>query len=271
MITAAIWIVGIAVGGYCLALSAGFLFQRAMMYPAPERTRTSPANFLPQAQEVTLKTTDGERIIAWYVPPVDDCPLVIFFHGNGEVLAWRGERFRALTRDGIGLLAVSFRGYGGSAGNPTEAGLLNDGEAAYAFSAARYPAERLAMWGYSLGTGVAVAVAAAHPVSKLILEAPYTSTVDVASAAFPFFPVRWLMRDTFASDQRIPDVTADLLILHGSRDTVIPAQLGRKLYNLAPGPKRFVEFPDATHIDLDEYGAVNVVREFLDSNPRQPM
>lgn len=241
-----------------------YVFQRPLLYPAPQTTRTDPAiaGFL-QAQETVLDTADGERVIVWHVPPKDGKPVVLFFHGNGEVLAWRVPRFRAIIADGTGLVALSFRGYGGSSGKPTEAGVLNDGAAAYAFAAAHYPPERIVPWGYSLGTGVAVAIAANHPVGKLILEAPYTSTVDVAASLFWYMPVRWLMRDTFRSDERIAGVKVPLLIMHGEKDTVIPVRFGRRLFDLASGPKRFVPVPLGTHVNLDDYGAVDVAHAFM--------
>jgi hypothetical protein len=241
-----------------------YVFQRPLLYPAPQTTRTDPAiaGFL-QAQETVLDTADGERVIVWHVPPKDGKPVVLFFHGNGEVLAWRVPRFRAIIADGTGLVALSFRGYGGSSGKPTEAGVLNDGAAAYAFAATHYPPERIVPWGYSLGTGVAVAIAANHPVGKLILEAPYTSTVDVAASLFWYMPVRWLMRDTFRSDERIAGVKVPLLIMHGEKDTVIPVRFGRRLFDLASGPKRFVPVPLGTHVNLDDYGAVDVAHAFM--------
>ena len=102
----------------------------------PERVRTAPAAAgLPQAQEVMLDTADGEKIIAWHVPPRGDKPVVIYFHGNGGSLRLRVDRFARLVADGVGLLAVSYRGYGGSTGSPTEAGLIEDARAAYAFAA----------------------------------------------------------------------------------------------------------------------------------------
>ena len=110
------------------------------------------------------------------------------------------SRFREVIADGTGIVALSYRGYAGSSGQPSEQGLLLDAAAAYAFTTARYGADRIVAWGFSLGTGVAVAVAAEHPVAKLILEAPYTSMADVAAARFWFVPVRWLMRDPFRSD-----------------------------------------------------------------------
>lgn len=261
------WIAALAVTGYVAALAALYIFQRALLYPAPQTVRIDPvvAGF-EQAQESILDTSDGEKIVVWHVPPKDGKPVVLFFHGNGEVLAWRIPRFRAIAADGTGLIALSFRGYGGSSGNPTETGLLNDGAAAYAFAAAHYPAERIVPWGYSLGTGVAVAIAARNPVGKLILEAPYTSTIDVAASLFWYMPVRWLMRDTFRSDQRIAGVKVPMLILHGEKDAVIPARLGQRLFDLAPGPKRFVPFPLGTHVNLDEQGAIDVARTFMATN-----
>lgn len=259
-----LWIVAWGIAAYIAAAGALYFFQRALLYPAPQTTRTDPATVgFPQAQEVILDTRDGEKVIAWHVPPKDGKPVVLFFHGNGEVLAWRVPRFRAIIANGTGLVALSFRGYGGSTGKPSEDGLLNDGAAAYEFAAARYPAERIVPWGYSLGSGVAVAVAASRPVGKLILEAPYTSTVDVAASAFPFMPVRWLMRDRFRSDERIADVKVPLLILHGEKDTVVPARLGRRLFDLAPSPKRFVSLPLGTHVNLDDYGAAEIAHAFL--------
>src|SRR4029079_7033658 len=107
--------------------------------------------------------------------------------------------------------------YAGSSGTPSERGLLQDAAAAYAFTTARYGADRIIVWGFSLGTGVAVALAADQPAGKLILEAPYTSTADVAASMFWFAPVRLMMRDQFRSDQRIARVKVPLLIMHGGR------------------------------------------------------
>lgn len=258
------WIVVVAVVGYAALVALLYWAQRTIMYPAPQKFRTSPADAdFPQAEEIVLDTEDGEKIIVWHVPPKSGKPVVLFFHGNGEVLAWRVPRFRALTADGTGLIALSYRGYGGSTGQPTETALLSDGEAAYRFAAKHYAAERIVLWGYSLGSGVAVAVAEKHPVGKLILEAPYTSTVDVAAAAFPYMPVRWLLRDRFHSDERIVRTHAPVLIMHGEKDSVIAMRFGEKLFELAPGKKRLVRFPLGTHINLDEHGAVEAAKAFL--------
>jgi fermentation-respiration switch protein FrsA (DUF1100 family) len=261
---------GIVAGlGYGSVLGALYLMQRTIMYPAPQVTRTAPAAAgFPEAEELVLATADGEKAIAWRVPARAGKRVILFFHGNGEVLAWRVPRFRELVADGSGLVALSFRGYAGSTGSPSEAGLLADGEAAYQFAATHYPAARIVPWGYSLGSGVAVAVAAAHPVGGLILEAPYTSTVDVAAAAFPYLPVRWLLRDRYHSDRRIGSVRAPVLVMHGAKDRVISIRFGERLYALANEPKRMERFPDAGHVPNDDIGILAAVREFLAGLPR---
>ncbi len=253
----------IAVAGYACLLALMYVFQRKLMYfPDPRRTPPAAAG-LPQAEEVRLKTSDGETLVAWHVPPRAGKPVVLYFHGNAGALDLRVGRFKWLTADGSGLVALSYRGYGGSTGRPSEAGLIRDAVAAYAFAVARYEPARLVPWGESLGTAVATALAADHAVGGLVLDAPFTSAADVGAAAYPFAPVRWLIKDSFRSDRRIGKVKAPILILHGERDRVVPIRFGERLFALAPEPKRMVRFPHGNHVDLDDHGAADVVRKFL--------
>jgi fermentation-respiration switch protein FrsA (DUF1100 family) len=257
------WFLITVLVGYGAIAALAYLAQRSLMY-FPERTRTAPAAAgFPRAEEIELITSDGERVIAWHVPPRGEKPVVLYFQGNGGALAWRAERFARIVADGTGLLALSYRGYGGSSGRPSETGLLRDAAATYAYAAARYPAERLALYGESLGSGVAVALAAEHKVGKVILEAPFTSAVDIGAAAYPFLPVRLLMHDRFRSDERIGKVTAPVLVLHGERDTIVPIRYGERLYALIASPKKFVRLPEGHHSDLDSHGAQAAVRDFL--------
>ena len=257
------WLLISGVCVYVLFVGALYAMQRSMLYH-PTATRISPADAgLPEAEEVELTTSDGERLVAWHVPPRGDRPVVIYFHGNGEIVAWRVGRHRATITDGIGLIALNFRGYGGSTGTPTEDGLHRDAEAAYAFAAARYPPQRIALWGHSLGTGVAVRLAATKPVGKLVLEAPYSSTADVAAELYPYVPVRWLMKDQFHSDQWIGKVHVPLLIMHGAQDDVIPIRFAERLFALANEPKRFIAYDKGGHNDLDEYGSGDAARAFI--------
>jgi hypothetical protein len=261
------WLLIVAVVGYGGVVAIAYLAQRSLMYfPDPAHTPPTAAG-LTQAEEVVLDTSDGEKVIAWHVPPRGDRPVVLYFHGNGGALNLRGHRFARLTADGTGLVALSYRGYGGSSGRPSEAGLMRDAEAAYAFATARYPAGRLAVYGESLGTGVAVALAAERPVDKVILESPFTSAVAIGAAVYPFLPVRLMMKDRFASDERIGKITAPILVMHGARDNVVPISYGERLYSLITAPKKFVRFDQGGHSDLDSYGAPEVVRDFLNQAP----
>jgi fermentation-respiration switch protein FrsA (DUF1100 family) len=256
-------IVVVALVAYAGFVGLLYFMQRGLMYPGDSRRTAPAAAGLAQATEELLATADGEKVIVWHVPPREDRPVVIYFHGNGGALANRARRFASLVADGTGLVALSYRGYGGSTGSPSEEGLLNDARAAHAFASGRYPAARLVVWGESLGTGVAVALAAEKDLAKVVLEAPYTSTADIAAAAYPMVPVRYLMKDQFRSDERIARVKEPVLVIHGARDTVIPIEYGRRLYERIASSKRFVDLPNATHAGLDAHGALAEVKKFI--------
>lgn len=261
------WIAIILAGGYVAGLVLLFAKQRTMLFPIPTAERTAPAAAgLPEAEEHVLTTSDGERVIIWHVPPKPGRAVVLFFHGNGDFLAGLAGRFKAITADGTGLVALSYRGYAGSSGAPSEDGLLRDGAAAYSFATARYDAQRIVAWGFSLGTGVAVALASEHPIGKLILEAPYTSIADVAASQFRFIPVRLLIRDPLHSDERIARVTVPLLIVQGARDQTIPIAFGEKLFALAREPKQFVRIPEGGHDDLGNFGMIEIARRFINGS-----
>jgi hypothetical protein len=257
------WIAAIALVLY-LALSATvYLAQRSLMY-FPDTAHVTPAAAgLPEAEEVPLTTADGTHIHVWHVAPRDNKPVILFFHGNGGSLAGEVDRFHRLIRDGIGLVGVEYRGYGGNEGSPSEEGLIEDAEAAYAFATAHYPAQQIAVWGGSLGSGVAVALAAEKPVGRLILEAPFTSAEAVGARRYWYLPVRFLMKDQFRSDERIGKVKAPLLILHGVLDRTVPYTMGEQLFELANKPKHIARFLDGGHEDLDSHGALDAVARFL--------
>jgi uncharacterized protein len=234
-----------------------------MMY-FPDQLRTTPAEAgLTEAEEVTLTAADGGHSLVWHVPPRQDRPVILYFHGNGGALRFRVERFQKLIRDGVGLVALEYRGFGGNPGTPTEAGLIADGEAAYAFAAARYPASQIVLWGESLGTAIAVALGAERPVSRVILEAPFTSAAAIASSRYWYLPVRLLMKDQYRSDELIGKITAPVLILHGVKDRTVAFAMGERMFELTTAPKHIVRFLDGDHEDLDSRGALHAVGRFL--------
>lgn len=247
-----------------------YMRQRSMMY-FPDPAHTTPAQAgLTQATEVALTASDGERSSAWYVPPRDSKPVIVYFHGNGGALRYRVDRFSRLVRDGIGLVALEYRGFGGNSGTPTEAGLIADGEAAYAFAAARYPASQIVLWGESLGTAIAVTLGTERPVSRVILEAPFTSAAAIAGSRYWYLPVRLLMKDQYRSDELIGKITAPVLILHGVKDRTVAFAMGERMFELTTAPKHIVRFLDGGHGDLDSRGALHAVGRFLAGDLDRP-
>ena len=253
----------IALCAYIALTAVVYVVQRSLMY-FPDTAHVLPAAAgLPEAEEVPLTAADGVRIAAWHVPPRDGKPVILYFHGNGGALRFRVTRFRRLIADGIGLVALEYRGYGGSGGSPNEQGLIADAQAAYHFAAAHYPPQQLVLWGESLGSGVAIAVGAERPVGRVILEAPFTSAVALGARHYWYLPVRLLMKDQFRSDLRIGKVKAPVMIMHGVNDRVVPYAMGEQLFELANKPKHFVRFLDGGHEDLDDNGGLDAVARFL--------
>lgn len=256
--------IAILLVAYVLLVLAAWLGQRRLLY-VPNATRTAPASLsLAGVTEVELPTPDGQRLVTWRVMPGPGKPTLLYFHGNAGNLASRAHRVRRYTEAGFGLLMLSYRGYGGSTGRPSEAHNLADARQAYDLLRAQGLSPRdIVLYGESLGSGVAVQLATEQPVGAVVLDAPYTSIVDVAVRAYPFLPVRPLLADRYESSRRIGRVKAPVLVLHGVRDQVIPVEMGRAMYAAANEPKRLEIFPEGQHTDLDEHGAVQVVSGWL--------
>jgi uncharacterized protein len=241
----------------CVALYAAvvvglFVGQRKILFRC-DAAEVDPASLGLKADTIRLKTDDGETLLAWSFPPAPERPLILYFHGNAGGVDLRVERFRAIAKAGMGLLAIEYRGYASSTGSPSERGLKLDGEAAYAAAIASGVApERIVPLGESLGSGIAIALAARHKIGALVLDSPYSSIVDVAAATYWFVPVRALLRDPFHNDLLIGSVEAPTLMVHGTKDAVVPIRFGEKLFALANQPKEFWRVEGAAHLALGE-------------------
>jgi uncharacterized protein len=237
---------------YVVVLVGLLAGQRKLQY-RPDSSEVAPAMLQLEAETLRLRTEDGETLVAWRIPPQPGRPLILYFHGNAGGLDLRADRFRAIRDSGMGLLAIAFRGYAGSTGRPSERGLMLDGETGYAEAIASGAApERIVVIGESLGSGVAVAIASRHKVGALVLDSPYSSIADVAASRFWWVPARALLLDPFRSDLRIASVNAPTLIVHGTKDLVVPIRFGEKLFALANPPKEFWRVEGASHLALGE-------------------
>jgi uncharacterized protein len=234
--------------GYVGIAALMYLYQDRLLY-SPDRERTDPrAIGLAHAEEVMLTGSGGTGLVAWYTPARDGAPTILFLHGNGGSLKTRTDRYRYYTGEGFGVLFLSWRGYGGSAGEPGEKGFNEDADAAYDWLIAQGVApEKLFVVGESLGTGLAVQLAARKPVKALALEAPYDSVAAVAAGRYWWLPVHYLIKDRYDSLRAIGEVRVPLLVHHGDLDTTIPIAAGRRLFAAANDPKQFVELKGGTH------------------------
>jgi fermentation-respiration switch protein FrsA (DUF1100 family) len=252
---------------YLAAVAGLWGFQHAIVYTPEDVEYVPPSHYamLEGVQEIALETADGVALRAWYAPAPAGRPTVVMFPGKNSAL--RAERYRLshFIEARMGVLMVAYRGYSGNDGEPSEEGLYTDARAALDWLQDRgVPESEIAIYGVSLGTGVATEMAAERDYAAVVLEAPYTSIVDVAASRFPIVPVRWLMKDRFDSLARIARLDEPLLIMHGDRDRVIPQRLGRALYDAAKAPKSGYWPADAGHKDIFDRGGFEAARDFIE-------
>lgn len=243
--------------GYAGITTALYAMQHQLLYNTRDTGELSKPGTLAieGAQRIAVATPDGEKLAGWYLAPKPGHPVFLFLHGKGGGLERKKWRWKRLSDHGDGVLAISYRGYPGSTGTPSEQGLMIDGRAAYDWLIAKGHQPRdIVLHGLSLGSGIAVRLATEVEARALILEAPYTAVVDVAAGRYPWLPVRWLMHDQFLSRERIAAVKIPVLIAHGTADTVIPYEQGAQLYELARAPKVLARMEGSDHSTLTRDG-----------------
>jgi uncharacterized protein len=256
-----------AVGLYAGVVALLYVFQRDLMYRPDSIRRVPPSYYemLKGVQEIELKTPDGLRVYAWYAAPPEGRPTVLVFHGNGGSLRSQRYRLKYFKDANMGVMILGYRGYAGSDGAPSEEGLYTDARAALDWLNAQGIADaHIVLYGESLGSGVATKMASERAFAAVVLESPYTSTVDVAAERFPFIPVHWLMEDRFESLSRIGAVTEPLLIMHGEADEVIPQTFGRRLFDAANEPKEAFWPKMAGHNSIFDLGGFITAAEFIE-------
>jgi fermentation-respiration switch protein FrsA (DUF1100 family) len=236
-----------------VVLAFFWLVQRQMIY-FPTRDVMAPAQAgLPQAERVTFRTDDGIVLHGWFVPASSSAgTTVIVFNGNAGNRSYRADLAAGLARAGLAVLLFDYRGYGENDGSPSEKGLLLDARAARGYVDGRPDVnrDRIVYFGESLGSGVAVSLAAERPPLALVLRSPFTSMVDTARFHYPLLPVRLLLRDRYESIRLIDRIGCPLVVIAAAHDSIVPTALSRRLYEVAREPKRLVIVEGADHNDL---------------------
>ena len=254
---------------YSASVGLLYIAQRSLMYQ-PDRSLISPAmSGIPEVSPILITTSDGITLESWYSPPTTSAQILVYFHGNAGNIADRASKALPYINAGFGVMLVGYRGYGGNPGDPTETGLYHDASAALKhLKSLGFNPNTWVLYGESLGSGVAVEMAERYainntPVGALILEAPFTSMADAAAKHYPFIPARALVKDRYDSQSKIAKINTKLLILHRNLDRVVPFPLGKKLFDQASMPKHFHEVKGAGHNNLYEFGAFDLIVEFL--------
>jgi len=222
-----------------------------------------------QCEDVAFETQDGVRLHGWYCPVPRPRCVFLMAHGNAGNITHRVDRIMAWQRNlNVSVFVFDYRGYGRSAGKPNERGVYHDARAAYRWLTINQgiAPDDVVFFGESLGTAVVLQLALEVPPRALILESPFTSAVDVGQQAFPWLPVRWLMRNRFASMEKIGQYHGPLLIIHGTQDTIIPFAMGQTLFERANEPKRFYAVVGADHNEVVVVGgrlSMQAIETFL--------
>jgi len=224
----------------------------------------------PGVGDVWLTAADGTRVHAWHLEAGG--PLVLYFGGNAEEVSWMLEAARA-EAPGTSWLLLDYRGYGLSEGSPSQKALTADALALYEHAVKLPGSEgrRIFAFGRSLGSGVAVALAAQRPLKGVVLSTPYDSLLSVAKRYYWFLPVRWLLKHPFDSLTLAPHLNVPLLCLIAGRDEVVPPEHAERLFAAWHGPKRRILLPAATHNTTDEAPEFWAsIRAFLDNPGDNP-
>lgn len=226
-----------------------YLSQRSFIY-FPESQFLAPSDVgIGDMQVVTLNTDDHLAIKAWYRAPTQkDKPTLVYFHGNAGNISRRSFIITPFLQVGYGVLLITYRGYSDNPGNPSEEGFYRDGRAAIQFLLNQHiPLECIALYGESIGTGVAVQMATEYPVGALILQSPFTSLVDIGKLHYPFLPIKLLMKDQFNSIKKVDAIHAPTLILYGQKDRLIPPRFSVQLYEALTTEKEIHPIPNHGH------------------------
>lgn len=242
-----------------LAGAALWLAQRKLIYLPGTAPGPPPMGW----QAISLSTADGLTLDAWFAPPQADAAIVVVFNGNAGSRADRIGLGSRLAAARVGVVLVDYRGYGGNPGSPSEEGLAMDAAAAAEWVAAQYPDRRFVYFGESLGAAVAIRLAGERPPHALVLRSPFTSLSDAAAVHYPYLPVQRLLWDAYPSIDRIGAVAAPVTVIAGSRDSIVPVDQSRAIFDAAPEPKSWLLIDGADHNDPELTGGDVVVTAIL--------
>lgn len=229
--------------GYGAIMLYMYLAQDRLVYVAQRGVVETPTHRGVAYEDVWLTADDHVRVHGWFVPADKPRATLLYFHGNAGNISGRLEAIMLYRRLGLNVFIIDYRGYGKSEGEPSEAGMYRDAEAAWRYltDARGIAPQQIVIYGRSLGGGVASHLAAQHRAGALVLESSFTSLHDAAAGVYPWLPVHWLLRYRYPVQENLARVAIPVLIMHSRADELIPFAHGERLYAAAAEPKRFFE------------------------------
>lgn len=268
MVSKLLLVIGFLTFLYIALVILVYLGQSRLVYFPTSAIDATPDLISLSYEDVWLQTEDGERIHGWYLPKEDAKWTVLMLHGNGGNISHRLQTLDLLNKIGVNTLIIDYRGYGRSEGTPSEQATYQDALAAWAhLTEHRTSAEFVVVFGRSIGGAVAVWLAASVNPKGLILESTFSSVVDMAEHHYPFLPVRYISKFKYDSLSLAPSIRVPTLMLHSRQDTIVPFDLGLKLYEALPANKSFIEMRgghnDGYHVSGQSY--INGLKNFIES------
>ena len=260
-------------------LTMGFIVRlvenRLAYFPTPfPENFGEVSHYALNLEDVFLTTCDGKRIHGWFHAVSKSRSLLLWFHGNAGNLADRMDHLQILSLLGVNVFAIDYRGYGKSEGSPDEEGIYRDADAAYRFSTEEkgFDPARIIIYGISLGSAVAVDLAARKRCAGLILSAPFTSARAMARRMFRIPFIEYFPRTRFDNLGKIAQIRTPVLILHGTQDELVPFEMGKRLFEVANEPKTLFPVEGAGHNDIyviAEEDYLVQMRKFMDFSSKE--
>jgi fermentation-respiration switch protein FrsA (DUF1100 family) len=243
---------------------------RIIFQPNTSLERT-PRDLGLEFEDIYFEARDGVRLNGWFIPFRESTSTLVWFHGNAGNIGDRVENIKLLhDYVHLNIFIFDYRGYGRSEGRPSEEGVYLDGEAALELvknKTGNVAASKTILFGRSLGAAIATEMATRFESEGLILESPFISVSEMARVVFPLLPIAPLLQTRFDALEKIQKIKVPLLVLHGDRDEVVPYEHGKRVFEIAPEPKRFFTIPGASHNDTYIVGGERYfqqLKEFID-------
>ena len=256
----------ILIGIYFFILTYTYFYQRHLLYH-PSENNYSGDQLTVSVEKVKIKTQDNIELLSWYHNKnLNNYKTILFLHGNAGSLENRIHKINNFKNMDVNFLLLSWRGFNGNDGEPTEKGLYEDAKSAVVWLKSKGLNEKdIIIYGESLGTGVATEIAQNKNFAGIILESPFTSMIDAGKDKYPYLPVRLLLKDKYESDKKINNINSPILIMHGKVDKIVPFHMGKKMYELANEPKYsyFSDYDD--HMMEYNENLLKALKDFINS------